>query len=59
MFLAEIYKLIIKFMSAFKGPRVANEILKKMIKIGGPIFPDINTYLEIKVIKIVCFVKLI
>lgn len=42
-------------MSTFKGPRVAIAILKKMIKIGGPIFPAINTYLEIKVIKIVCY----
>lgn len=44
-------------MSTFKGSRVANAILKKMIKIGGPIFSAINTQLKIKVIKVVCYVK--
>lgn len=54
-FLAEIDRMILKFIWKYNGTRVSKEHLEKE-KVGELTFPDFKTYFKTKVIKIVCTV---
>ena len=51
--LAEVDKVILKFVWKLMGPRIAKITLKKKIKVGGFILPDFKTYYKAIVITMV------
>lgn len=53
MFLAEIEKLILKFIWHYKGPHIPKTVLKKKNKTGELTLSDFRTYCKATVIKTV------
>lgn len=47
-----INKLIVQFIWRNKRLRIANSILKRKKRVGGPILPDFKTYYKVTVIKV-------